>query len=348
MTSIKLSPPVSSAGLTSLKTTTLPDLVALKGKSVLITSGSTGLGAALARRCAEAGAWVTIADIKDAEGQALVAEQVEKGLHAEFVHCDVHSWTEQVAAFRSAVRFSPEGDTLDHLFINDGSVTVPFMMGEEQPKLTVASLDADPGPAPDVTPIQINTIGSAYSLKLAQRYMLMPTKSGQGPASRGKSIMFFLTSEAYFSLAGFIVYGASKFGERALFRTARDPFAALGIRVNAISAWIMEIELSVPIAPMLKANGLHFVDVQLHADVALRMACDEGIAGRVIAVCQSQKTPATGDGTLVDLRDDEEGMDAGPQWWAMLRGDGVPKARAVAVSFYKALGFDIDPDIPHP
>lgn len=58
----------------------------LQGKTALITGGSSGLGNAMVRRFVAEGAAVIIADIDDANGQALAAEL---GQQASFVHLDV-------------------------------------------------------------------------------------------------------------------------------------------------------------------------------------------------------------------------------------------------------------------
>jgi 3(or 17)beta-hydroxysteroid dehydrogenase len=58
----------------------------LQGKTALITGGSSGLGNAMVRRFVTEGAAVIIADIDDANGQALAAEL---GQQASFVHLDV-------------------------------------------------------------------------------------------------------------------------------------------------------------------------------------------------------------------------------------------------------------------
>lgn len=56
------------------------DASSLKGKSIFITGGASGMGAAFARRFAEAGAFVTIADVNRDGGLALEEELKKKNL----------------------------------------------------------------------------------------------------------------------------------------------------------------------------------------------------------------------------------------------------------------------------
>lgn len=85
----------------------------LNGKTALITGGSSGLGAAMAKRFVAEGAAVVIADIDDANGEALAAELGDK---ASYIHLDVT----QEADWASAV----DGiDTLDCVINNAGITT---------------------------------------------------------------------------------------------------------------------------------------------------------------------------------------------------------------------------------
>lgn len=61
----------------------------LAGKATIITGGAMGMGEASALLFAEEGASVTILDIKDKEGEEVVARIKAQGGEATFVHCDM-------------------------------------------------------------------------------------------------------------------------------------------------------------------------------------------------------------------------------------------------------------------
>ena len=76
----------------------------ITGKSALITGGASGLGEATTRRLHADGAFVTIADIQDEKGEALVAELGER---AVFVKTDVTDEDAVKAAVAAAVEQAP-------------------------------------------------------------------------------------------------------------------------------------------------------------------------------------------------------------------------------------------------
>ncbi|KUR73476.1 short-chain dehydrogenase [Novosphingobium fuchskuhlense] len=85
----------------------------LNGKTALITGGSSGLGAAMATRFVAEGASVVIADIDDANGEALAAEL---GANARYIHLDVTQEVDWAAAFAGI-------ETLDCVINNAGITT---------------------------------------------------------------------------------------------------------------------------------------------------------------------------------------------------------------------------------
>lgn len=72
-----------------MKLLSLRQLIDLKGKTAIITGGAMGIGLGIARRLAEAGANIVIADLNEVAGNAAVKELSDSGWKAVFVKTDV-------------------------------------------------------------------------------------------------------------------------------------------------------------------------------------------------------------------------------------------------------------------
>ena len=76
----------------------------LEGKIAIVTGGSSGFGEGIAKRFAQEGCKVMVADINDEGGRRVVAEITAAGGLAAFCHCDVTldaDWAKLVAATTS-------------------------------------------------------------------------------------------------------------------------------------------------------------------------------------------------------------------------------------------------------
>ena len=69
--------------------TPLKDLINLGGKGAIVTGGAAGIGLAIARRLAEAGAAVLLADINAEEARKASHELSSPGYNVQFFKCDI-------------------------------------------------------------------------------------------------------------------------------------------------------------------------------------------------------------------------------------------------------------------
>ncbi|KAF3396763.1 5'-hydroxyaverantin dehydrogenase [Talaromyces pinophilus] len=280
------------------------DLSRLRGLSVLISGGASGLGLSSAILFAKSGAFVTIADIQD--GSAITAELSGQGCNVQFVHCDVTDWDSQVRAFQAALKFSPT-KTLHMVAAFAGIDVTGHLIDHVLP--TEVSLEGPPPPIPNLVSVEVNLKGTFYTATLALHYLRLGSASDTAEVSKSLTIVS--------SLAGYIddthstAYTASKFGSRGLFRAIRaQAHEQLNIRVNAICPWAMK-------TPMIEAalqrmadfgilpdKGITLVPHDVLTQALARIAVDESISGRAIAIVPEG---------AVDIGDDIDGSYGGTQ-----------------------------------
>jgi len=105
----------------------------LKDKIALITGGAQGIGEGLARKFAEEGAVVYVADVKQAEGEALASCLREAGHEAAYVTLDVTNEESWKAAYAQVVARFGRVDIL----VNNAGINIRDPIEE----MSVASLD---------------------------------------------------------------------------------------------------------------------------------------------------------------------------------------------------------------
>jgi NAD(P)-dependent dehydrogenase (short-subunit alcohol dehydrogenase family) len=197
-------------------------MVKVEGVSAVVTGGASGLGAATARRLADKGARVLIADLQDDPGEAM-ADEVKGG----FVHTDVTDTAQVTAAVAAAAEMGPL-----RVVVNCAGIGPP-----------ARTLNRDGSPI-DLEFFQriigINLVGTFNVIRLAAS--VMATTEPLADGLRGV-IVNTASVAAYDGQIGQAAYSASKGGIVGMTLPIARDLAVVGIRVNTIAPGIMDTPL---------------------------------------------------------------------------------------------------------
>lgn len=189
----------------------------LKGKSVLVTGGNSGIGLGMAEALAQAGAAVCIWGTSAQKNAAALAKLQAHGGQALALACDVGN--EQEVEQRFAETVAALGP-LHGCFANAG------VSGRANVK-SFAEMDAEEWKR--VT--RVNLDGAFYTLRAAARHMVA---HGQGGALVGTASLAAISGQPRGEH-----YAATKGGLISMIRALAVEFARHGIRANAIlPGWI--------------------------------------------------------------------------------------------------------------
>lgn len=239
----------------------------LQGKVTFITGAASGIGAGTARRFAQEGARVVLADVQPEEGARVREEIVATGGQALYVDCDVSDAEAVRRATEAAV--SAFG-RLDIVFANAGVNGVWAPIDE----LTPEEWDRTQG---------INLRGTYLTVHFAVPHL---------KAAGGGSIIITssVNGTRTFSTPGASAYSTSKAGQVAFMKMVALELGRHGIRCNAVCPGLIHtnieqrteqrhteaigIEVELPQgSPALNAGEGDPVDV---ADTCLFLASDLG------------------------------------------------------------------------
>ena len=192
------------------------------GASAIVTGGASGLGAATARRLADAGARVVLLDIQDDLGDALAGE-----LGAAYVHADVTNPDEVQVAVDAAAEMAPL-----RVLVNCAGIVPP-----------ARTLDRD-GTPHDLSlyekVVAINLIGTFNCIRLAAAAMARAEPMDHG--ERG-AIVNTASVAAYDGQIGQAAYSSSKGGIVGMTLPIARDLSSIGVRVNTIAPGIIDTPL---------------------------------------------------------------------------------------------------------
>jgi NAD(P)-dependent dehydrogenase (short-subunit alcohol dehydrogenase family) len=202
----------------------------MKGSTFIITGGASGLGAGTARRVVEGGGNAVIADLKEAEGQALASEL---GKSARFVKTDVADEASAQAAVAAAL--SSFGG-LQGLVSCAGIVHGEKVLGKEGPHVLAGFART----------ISINLVGMFNVIRLAADAMSKGVPNAEG--ERGV-IVNTASVAAFDGQIGQAAYAASKGGIVGMTLPIARELARFGIRVMTIAPGIFHTPMMASLSP---------------------------------------------------------------------------------------------------
>jgi NAD(P)-dependent dehydrogenase (short-subunit alcohol dehydrogenase family) len=177
----------------------------VKDKKVLVTGGTSGIGEAIARAYAAAGADVVITGRDDRRGDQIVNSLTSEGARVRFVRADLER-SQDVQQLAEAV-----GDV--DVLVNNAGV-FPFGATHE---------------------VDNSAFDSAYAVNVKAPFFLAGSFAPRMAANGGGAIVNVSTMVASFGVAGMALYGSTKAALELLTKAWAAEYGPQGVRVNAVA-----------------------------------------------------------------------------------------------------------------
>ncbi|KAL4790570.1 hypothetical protein BDV19DRAFT_401959 [Aspergillus venezuelensis] len=224
----------------------LEDFAELSGKTVIVTGGAGGIGAATAKIFNRHGANVVIADIPGSE--ELAENLIASFSHPEkaiFIPVDILRWEQMLALFRQTIeRF---GDI--HTVVANAGIM------EKTETLDIESIDEN-GDLLESTGafnvVDVNVKGTLNTLRLAMHHMQQPEDQ---PRSR-KSIVLVASTSGYMGGTGVSAYVSSKHAIIGLLRSSHKTAEKYGITVTGVAPFFTYTNITAKAGKQWQADGL--------------------------------------------------------------------------------------------
>lgn len=235
----------------------------LNGKVALVTGGSRGIGAAVARKLASLGADIAVAYAGNRDAAEAVCQECRDnfGVKAQAYQCDVADF----AAVKEIVAQIKADFGTVHILVNNAGVTrdgLIAMMKEE---------DFD----------------QVVNTNLKGAFNMIRHCSGLFIRNRGGSIINISSASGVMGNAGQANYSASKAGIIGLTKSVARELAARGVTCNAVAPGFIATDMTKGLEDAPLANSIPLGRMGKPEDVAdavAFLACAEYVTGVVLHV----------------------------------------------------------------
>ena len=232
------------------------------GKTALVTGGANGIGAATARRLAEEGATVVIADFDEGAAQATATAL---GGHA--VRCDVTKRDDVEAAVEAAVS---AGGSLDILVTCAGIIRDNLLF-----KMTDDDWDSV---------IDTHLKGSFYAVRAAQKHMVTQ-RSGK---------MVLISSTSALGNRGQTNYSTAKAGLQGMTKTLAIELGPYNVNVNCVAPGFIATAMTQQTADRMGVPFDKFREAVSEGVPLRRVGEPEDVAGTIAYLCSEDASYVSG------------------------------------------------------
>lgn len=198
----------------------------MANRSIIITGAARGVGAACARRFAQAGDKLILADVNEETGKAFADELASGGADVAFVHADVTNRLDVHNIIAEALDANGRIDVLAHTVIEQFSAG--FLETSEE----------------DFDRIVATNIRGAFLINQAvAKHFVKRSENEERSASPG-AIVNIGSYEAVTAAANHVAFAASQGGLHQLTKAVAIAMSPYGVRVNIVGVGAIKGELA--------------------------------------------------------------------------------------------------------
>jgi len=233
-----------------------------QGKTALVTGGAKGIGAATAKRLAEEGATVVLADFDEA-----IAQETARSISAHAVRCDVTKREDVEGAVAAAVA---AGGSLDILVACAGIIRDNLLF-----KMTDDDWDAV---------IDTHLKGSFYAVRAAQKHMV---------AQRSGKIVL-ISSTSALGNRGQTNYSTAKAGLQGMTKTLAIELGPFNVNVNCVAPGFIVTAMTEQTAVRMGVPFDKFREAASEGVPLRRVGEPEDVAGTIAYLCSEDASYVSG------------------------------------------------------
>ncbi|WDI31432.1 SDR family NAD(P)-dependent oxidoreductase [Hyphococcus flavus] len=195
-------------------------------RTVIVTGAAKGVGAACARRFAEAGDNLLLADPDEAAGKSLTEEIIDKGVNAAFVHADMSKRLDVHNVIAEAKDVYGRVDILAHTVMQQFSA--PFLETSED----------------DFDRVVAANIRGAFLINQAVAKQFIKRLDNSDSNEPPGAIVNIGSVEAVTAAADHVAFAASQGGLHQLTKAVALALSPHGIRANLVGVGAIKGEMS--------------------------------------------------------------------------------------------------------